>query len=414
MNSTQKGEEYERQIYDVENKKRPTFIWKDVPEQHLLNMGLGKSLEKFRGERKNTVNTIQDRGIDLISVDIEEEMFIYNIVQCKNYEKNISETECGSFFSRETECFHLFDKEICRVNSTICSNSKFTPQLVNSTSYLNKFRAPFTRTLEHFPYCENPCLKKSSLPKEDWIHSKLAVEQILEEFKSNNRVILANPCRTGKTKIAYQVWTKSMKKFDYLFFFSFLRSTTLESKNAFLNYNIELKVEVISMDGDDKLNAKKNTAYFVCDQSIDKVIDFILNNQEKCLVMVDEFHNLPKSVVLDEDSDFYKLYHSEVNILNISFTPRVYELDNEDVEEDLFGNVVKTITVEEAIQKNIINDFNIWIPKISESNKVIDDHLSEIDVSHLHDKHCIHWLLHGMLLHGYRKCIYYAQSIDEC
>ena len=78
------------------------------------------------------------------------------------------------------------------------------------------------------------------------------------------------------------------------------------------------------------------------------------------LFIIDEFHNLSKNNVTNDDDDFYKLLNSNQRILFMSATPRVYEMEEEDYNDTIFGPIIYNMTFTAAIQKKYITDYQIW------------------------------------------------------
>ena len=57
-------------------------------------------------------------------------------------------------------------------------------------------------------------------------------------------------------------------------------------------------------------------------------------------IIIDEFHNLSKNNIIDEEDDFYKVLNSDHKIMFMSATPRVYELEDEMTDtEHIFGEI---------------------------------------------------------------------------
>ena len=72
---------------------------------------------------------------------------------------------------------------------------------------------------------------------------------------------------------------------------------------------------------------KSNESFLISSTfcSID-VIYKSLKYMKDPLIIIDEFHNLSKNNITNEEDDFYKLINSHHNILFVSATPRIYEL----------------------------------------------------------------------------------------
>jgi hypothetical protein len=89
------------------------------------------------------------------------------------------------------------------------------------------------------------------------------------------------------------------------------------------------------------------------------------------LFIIDEFHNLSKNNITNEEDYFYKLLNSDHKLLFVSATPKVYDLEDEDYKLDLFGSIIYNMSFTEAIDKKYITDYKIWLSKfVSKTNKL--------------------------------------------
>ena len=107
------------------------------------------------------------------------------------------------------------------------------------------------------------------------------------------------------------------------------------------------------------------------------------------LFIIDEFHNLSKNNVTNEDDNFYKLLNSNQRILFMSATPRVYEMEYENYNDSIFGPIFYNMTFTEAIQKKYITDYQIWLPSISENNDELINDLAIYSIDHIIKAKCI-------------------------
>jgi len=401
MNSTQKGEVYEKFVRDyLVLSQYKSFLWKNSPLKYLAKIGIIDTFEQYRIKTKEGEETFRDMGIDIVSKKGKH----FEITQAKNYKDRVNASCLGTFIDLETivDANHMLNYT---VSSSVFSPAGFTKGFIDFTSTINAI--PTRRILRELKQLGfEPFELKTKNQK--WKHNEKAIAVISEKFKTTNRLIFHNPCRTGKTKVSFDV-NKKLNK-DYFFFFSPLIQT---AKQAYQEYKGEK--ELLTTGNLRTFSQKKGCAYFVCYDSLNLVIEFLENNAQNCFVVVDEFHNLSSKFVLDDSHEFYRLYHSDVTILSMSFTPRVYDCDNEEDDgQELLGEMIQTISLEEAINQKIMNDFKVFIPAFSVSDDVITNHVKHLDLKSLYEYKAIHWLLHGLQEHGYKKTIVYAKSKEEC
>jgi len=142
-------------------------------------------------------------------------------------------------------------------------------------------------------------------------------------------------------------------------------------------------------------------------------------NLTNSLIIIDEFHNLSKNNVCNEEDNFYKLLISNNKFLLMSATPRIYELEDEDDDENNnidLGEIVYNMTFTEAIEKKYICDYRIWLPSIHEDNSDLNNELiNEIGIDDIDNElkaKCM-FLFKNLLDHGSNKCILYCQDTNN-
>jgi len=237
-----------------------------------------------------------------------------------------------------------------------------------------------------------------------------------KEFNNNfkNRGILTLPCGTGKTLISY-LCSNSGKQ---IIIISPLKQFAKQNLDKFIEYGYKNNTLLVDSDGErDVKEIKKfiesNKSFLISSTfcSIDVIYES-LKYMKDPLIIIDEFHNLSKNNVINEDDNFYKLLHSEYKILFVSATPRVYELENEDYELDLFGPIIYNMTFTEAIEKKYITDYKIWLPSIHEDNKKLDIELNIYEIDSVIKAKC-KYLYSCLLNNGSRRCIIYCIDTKE-
>jgi superfamily II DNA or RNA helicase len=241
------------------------------------------------------------------------------------------------------------------------------------------------------------------------------------EFKKNftNRAILSLPCGTGKTYISYLCSTL----YKQIIIISPLKEFAKQNLKKFIEYDNSVQHQLtiknsLLVDSEGERDIKninkfvnENERFIISSTycSVDIISKLQLDN---VLIIIDEFHNLSKNNIINEDDNFYKLLHSDTNILFVSATPRVYELENKYYNDSIFGNTIYNMSFTDAIDNKYITDYKIWLPSIHENNDQLNKELSIYDVTNIIKYKCI-YLFSCLLNNGSRKCIIYCIDTNE-
>ena len=217
------------------------------------------------------------------------------------------------------------------------------------------------------------------------------------------------PCGTGKTLTSYLI----SQKFKQIIILSPLKEFAKQNLNRYIEYGYENKTLLVSSDGcrDVKEIRKfiKTNKYFLISSTFCS-IDCLIQVLDKCnnpLIIIDEFHNLSKNNIIDEEDDFYKVLNSEHKIMFMSATPRVYELEDEMTDtEHIFGEIFYKMSFNEAIEKKFITDYKIWLPSIHEDNSQLNKELSVYEIDEAIKGKC-NFFFSCLLNDGSKKCIIY-------
>uniref|UniRef100_A0A6C0EFK8 Helicase ATP-binding domain-containing protein n=1 Tax=viral metagenome TaxID=1070528 RepID=A0A6C0EFK8_9ZZZZ len=386
-----KGDAYELQIknYIINELNNKAYLWTETPENILIDFGIIGSHNQQRLNRINN-NLLIDTGIDIIQIDDQNKCIL---VQCKNgYTNGITINNLAGFFG------------------WMCS----LPELVGYVYYTNKL----SKNIRELPY--NNRIKYIKQPYIETIQNDITefkpYDYQLEAFKQfksnfNNRGILSLPCGTGKTYITYLCSTLYKK----IIILSPLKEFAKQNLNKFIEYGYNNNTLLVDSDGErdiDNINKFINNDSFLISStfcSIDVISKLKLDN---VLIIIDEFHNLSKNNVTNENNDFYKLLNSDYNILFVSATPRVYELEDEDYNDSIFGNTIYNMTFTDAIKNKYITDYRIWLPSIHEDNEQLEEELSIYDINSVIKAKC-NYLFSCLLNNGSRKCIIYCIDTTE-
>ena len=109
-----------------------------------------------------------------------------------------------------------------------------------------------------------------------------------------------------------------------------------------------------------------------------------------------------------------KILWSEIAILSMSATPRIYELDDEDTDyEDLFGPICYQMNLETAIERGLTTDYRVYIPlvhEIGDENEIMRE--CGLDAVRKDTTAKCTFLLKGMLQKGVKRCIVYLDTHD--
>lgn len=138
------------------------------------------------------------------------------------------------------------------------------------------------------------------------------------------------------------------------------------------------------------------------------------------MIIIDEFHNLPKTSLTDESNYLYKLLHSNFNVLYLSATPIIYESENNndeqlDTDEILCGSdrhIIYTIGMGDATEKKIVCDYKIWLPSIHEDNSKLNEELNIYGIDSVIKAKC-NFILFGSLNTVSKKQLFTSRYITN-
>jgi len=403
MNNQDKGYLYEIQIRDyiINELKFHAYLWKDTPETILLQnniIGSHNHNRLRRIENKTNPNPLRDTGIDVIQVENDK----CSLVQCKNgYKKGIKMEDLAGFMCWMTTL------------DTLKGYVYYTDKLSQ-----NILSLPKNKRIEYIkhPFIQNIIEENNVLEKyEPYDYQEIAVNKFTEHFEISNRGILSMPCGTGKTMTSYLI----SQKFKQIIILSPLKEFAKQNLNRYIEYGYENKTLLVSSDGcrdvkEIRKFIKSNKSFLISSTfcSIDCLIQ-VLDKCDNPLIIIDEFHNLSKNNIIDEEDDFYKILNSKYKIMFMSATPRVYELEDEMTDtEHIFGETFYKMSFNEAIEKKFITDYKIWLPSIHEDNSQLNKELSIYEIDEVIKGKC-NFFFSCLLNNGSKKCIIYCQDTNE-
>jgi superfamily II DNA or RNA helicase len=390
-----KGDTYELQIknYIINELNKPAFLWSETPETILINSGIIGSHNQHRVRRiDNKENFLIDTGVDIIQV---EDNNLCSLVQCKNGYKN-------GLTINDLAGFMCWTAALDKLNSYLYYTNKLSR---------NIRELPFNKRIIYVKqkYNENVTTEETKEFK-PYDYQLKAQEEFNNKFTS--RGILSLPCGTGKTLISYLC----SNNYKQIIILSPLKQFAKQNLDKFIEYGYKNNTLLVDSDGERDVKEikkfiKSNESFVISSTfcSIDIISKCEFNNP---LFIIDEFHNLSKNNVTNEDDDFYKLLTSDYKILFVSATPRVYELEDEDYELDLFGPIIYNMSFTDAIKNKYITDYKIWLPSIHEDNTELDKELSIYEIDSSIKAKC-KYFYSCLLNNGSRKCIIYCIDTKE-
>jgi superfamily II DNA or RNA helicase len=395
-----KGDKYEIQIRDyiINELNSEAYLWHHTPENDLLKYGIIGSHNEHRLKRiDNKVNSLIDTGIDIIQIDDNK----CSLVQCKNgYKSGVTINDLAGF-NAWMGVMEKLDGYIYYTNK-LSTNVKCLP-------YNKRFN--YIKQVYNLPV-EVEIKKEIIVPYE---HQIITKDKIIKYFENNNRCILSKPCGTGKTLMSFLV----SKNYKQIIILSPLKEFAKQNLTKFIEYGYVNNTLLVDSDGERDVKEiikfiNENESFVISSTfcSID-VIFQCLEHMKDPLFIIDEFHNLSKNNVIDENDDFYKLLNSEHRILFVSATPRVYELEDDDYNiDDIFGTLIDTMTFTEAINKKYITDYRIFLPSIHEDNDQLNTDLTIYEIDSVIKAKC-NYFFSCLLNIGSQKCIIYCIDTKE-
>lgn len=169
-------------------------------------------------------------------------------------------------------------------------------------------------------------------------HNVEAYEKIKENFTRSNKVAVIHPTGTGKSYLALKMLEDNKGK----------KALYIAPSNAIL-HNVKKTIFDSNMNMQDFPNLKRITYAKLANLS-DEEIESLAPE----IIVLDEFHHCgaPEwGAGVDRLLDI----NSDANILGLSATPIRYNDGYRDMAEELFdGNVASEMTLEEAIEKEIL------------------------------------------------------------
>ena len=404
-NNKIKGDEYEVFVknYITNNLNKEAYLWKDIPEKILIDSGLIHSQNENRLKRKEKLidnNPLIDVGIDILQKDEDN----FTFVQCKNgYKSGLRIDDLGGFYMMMLNHSHM--------NGHVYYTSKLSIHIKENA--INN-RIQYIKLLMNETETKEEVKAETVIKPHDYQIE--ASNKIINYLGDNNdRAILSMPCGCGKTYTSYLI----ANKYDKVVMISPLRQFAKQNLDRYVEYG---RTNTLLLDSDgtrdiDQINEFINNNPKFLISATYKSVDILQQlNLTNSMIIIDEFHNLSKNNVCNEEDDFYKLLISNNKFLLMSATPRIYELEDDDENNNIdLGEIVYNMTFTEAIEKKYICDYRIWLPSIHEDNSDLNELINEIGIDDIDNElkaKCM-FLFKNLLYHGSKKCILYCQDTNN-
>jgi superfamily II DNA or RNA helicase len=428
MNNQEKGLLYEKYVKDfiIQKIGKNAYLWNECPENILIENALIDSHNDMRLLRKDIkegyLHCHKDIGIDIIQLDNDK----CSIGQCKNGYNNglcvddISGIMMRSNFLRDINTFIYYTNCLSR-------NIRYTAKLssyvidIDCSTNIDKLLEVHNDNKIYFvklPYEDKnnqEIIKTEIIP---YSYQTDAVAKFKEHFESNNRGVLSLPCGCGKTYTSYMI----SSDYSHIIILSPLREFASQNLNRFIEYGYdETNTLLVDSDGNRDIDSikdiirNKNKLLISCTYNSMDLITECLDLFQNALFIVDEFHNLSKANISDDENNIFKLLMSDHKILFMSATPRIYYIEYDDEAFDmewLFGDVVYQMTFTDAITNRFITDYKIWLPSIHENNEELDKELSIYEIDNIIKNRC-KFLYSCIANNGSRKCIVYCKDTED-
>jgi superfamily II DNA or RNA helicase len=402
------GDKYEKNIlnYIIKEKNNNAFLWKDVPEEILIEFEFITSQNEYRITRSKNLkdeNKLIDVGIDIIEITNDNKLIA---VQCK--------------FGYDCICI----KNLAGFYMYMCNNNKIDNGHVYYTSKLH-YHITDNHNNHNIEYIKKQIIEDKIIKQKEFKLYDFQNDAVIASkthFENNKRGILSMPCGSGKTLTSYHI----VKESNIIVVITTLKEFARQNINKYQEFDNTLKSLLIDSDGTRDVNeikkfikTNKKCLLSCTYKSVDIIIE-IIDKLKDAFFIIDEYHNLSINNLTNVEDNIYKLLNNEDNkILFLSATPRIYDLEDSDYDnfDDLTGEIFYKMDFTDAIKKNIICDYNIVIPSISSNNNDLINNIKiEIDISKI-DGGIINKLLFifkCITFYGSRKCIFYCRDKNDC
>ena len=459
MNNQEKGLLYEIQVKNIhiQELKKNAYLWNECPENILIDNGLIHCHNTLRLLRKDIkeghLHNHKDIGIDIIRIEDNSKC---SIVQCKNgYNNGLCVNDIAGIMFRcatrreintfiyYTNCLsrnirYILELSSCVVKIDCSRNIDELFDVSNDDNKIYFVKLPYENTSEVIEVSE----VSEVVEIVPYSYQIEAVDNFRKHYRTNNRGILSLPCGCGKTYTGYLISTH----YKHIIILSPLREFASQNLNKFIEYGYEKNnTLLVDTDGNRDIDSIKSfiegheSLIISCTYNSMDLISKCLDLFNDALFIIDEFHNLSKANISEKNNNIYKLLISNHRILFMSATPRIYDIEYNDIVnddnndendyedddyedddcdkdaidiEEMFGDIVYQMTFCDAISNKYITDYKIWLPSVHENNEELDTELSIYDIDNETKNRC-KFLYSCIANNGSRKCIVYCKDTED-
>jgi superfamily II DNA or RNA helicase len=401
----------------LEHPNSEVHYWGHSPERLLTKFGLVNDYDLQRRRRvypepddPELKHGLPDIGVDIV-VFYEKNCII---VQCKGGEQSVNQHHLGTFHHMLVEaerCLERIPECELTITGQVWWSGKLSPYVQRYPGYVCRYRQMEYLTSQVQPQID------IVVPQKLWTHQEEAIEQIKQKF--SGRGIFSMACGTGKTRCVAEVCKETYSK---VILFSPLQA---HADDNFTRFKPVLKRPCKTVHSGERGSREVDTlttfvtqhdSWFISTvfDSVD-VIDQLVKQcgLEDVLVVIDEFHNLPRNRIFQKDDPWFNLLNSTIKILFVSATPRLFELEDESSGQDqikkYFGDELFVLPMAESIRRKLTCDYRVIIPLFEDTKSelegvIIPENVDDSWISRAE------FLLTGMFVEGARKCIIYTHS----
>jgi superfamily II DNA or RNA helicase/cell shape-determining protein MreC len=432
MNNQDKGLIYEKYVrnFIIKELGINAYLWNECPENILISYKLIQShnhMRHLRLSRKNIkeghLHNHKDIGIDIVQIENDK----CSIVQCKNgYNNGLCVDDISGIMMRcAFERLNTYIYYTSYLSSGIRNTANISSYVVH-IDCSNRIDHKLFETYEEKIYFVKLPYVNCNLVKEDtkyeivpYSYQTEAANKFTEHFETNNRGILSLPCGCGKTYTSYLI----SNDYKHIIILSPLREFASQNLNRFVEYGYAKKnTLLVDTDGIRDIDSIKefikdnDNLMISCTYTSMDLISECLDLFKDALFIIDEFHNLSKANISDDENNIFKLLNSYHKILFMSATPRIYDIEYDENEwldtEYLLGKVVYQMKFSDAISNKYITDYKIWLPSIHENNEELDKELTIYNIDNQIKNRC-KFLYSCIANNGSRKCIVYCKDTAD-
>lgn len=342
-----KGDLYEVQILEkIRNEGYEAYLWKDIPEKHLLKSGLANSQEDLRLKREkykkdnNQQNPYIDIGIDILQIDHEQN---YIFVQCKNgYNSGLRIEDLAGFsymmMQYNTVVGHIYYTS--QLSSNITNIKQSTRIKFFNVKFKNEDHTPNTPITSNCKIFVPPISEISRFKSNELIFFKTKCKFLMKCLLYNGNQKCIVYCKSNETN----KYLNELSKLNNYYVTDFVITNKLNniSNNKFImisdiNTNFNISTDCV----------------FICSENIsDNVPNNILNK------FIDNKHIYYWCDDYDRINVFDNNLKNNVNIVSVELESNQIKINLEADSRLLQKSKIKLITTDVTKNKLIENKTN--------------------------------------------------------